>query len=261
MNHAPDTPLACPYRSMILKNGLIRWLREHATWNTEPLRAHLAITQLPFHAIVTTGYDRILETALLAANKNVYPIRDNDDLQFWSTEQLPLIYLYGSMTDPATLVLTTDDHTDLYSNAQSPFFSSKKDVLHTLRGYFLNKILLFVGCDWNDQELFNLYRQHRDTRGDRADLQKAAFAVQLPCPISLPDGVVCLQAEPTQFFECLVHQVAGLSPPSTPHCTSSASNHLKRRTCLQRCWIFSLQWLNTRDSYPHYSQRAGSIYS
>ena len=73
------------------------------------------IAGLPIQYVLTTNYDRLMETAFQVAGKSpkvtIYDIDGNrDELDATGDENSPLVYkLHGSVDDPRTMLCTEDD--------------------------------------------------------------------------------------------------------------------------------------------------------
>lgn len=111
----------------------------------QPQATHELITQLPFHAALTTNYDNLLNLAY-KGTKPVYTHRQFSELG-WAIGQddFYILKLHGSIDDIETIILTTSDYKELTFSNQA-----YKDFVKAL---FITKTILFLGFSLNDTDL------------------------------------------------------------------------------------------------------------
>jgi TIR domain/SIR2-like domain len=116
-----------------------------------PSEVHAALAELPFSLILTTCQDDLMSQALQTAGKE--PIvrrynlrgnkRDNPEFPLQSSPQEPLVYhLFGSASEPNSLVLSENDLLDFLINVVSDRPPLPSSLRRTLRG---GQHFLFIG--------------------------------------------------------------------------------------------------------------------
>lgn len=134
-----------------------------------PGRLHAQIAELPFQYVLTTNYDRLMETALEAAGKSpqiaVYDIFEENVPGAASkpqvNEQTPLVYkLHGSIDRVDTMLCTEDDIIEFLAG----ILRGDRPILPSVRTLFRNHSILFVGYglkDWNIRTMIRAFRGKR----------------------------------------------------------------------------------------------------
>jgi len=152
----PDEPLTLPRAAGYYdakrndRNGLIRFLRERLDDpDLEPLRTHRLIAQLQPHVIVTTCYDRLLERALKDAHIPYAGVVRNEEIAYTKESEVLLVWLWGVLDQPDSLVVTEDDH--------RLFMEPRANLSDVLRGEMAKRHWLFVGFDAKDEWLRDFY--------------------------------------------------------------------------------------------------------
>jgi iron(II)-dependent oxidoreductase len=114
---------------------------------------HTKVAQLPFHTILLTSYDDLIEVALRQEGKNHHSILASVDVPFVDEERVMLYYIYGKATRPDSLVLTYKDQFQ-YRDKTRAFF----DVL---RYQFLTCSVLFLNFELGieGEELLKLFHE------------------------------------------------------------------------------------------------------
>ena len=117
-----------------------------------PTNAHLALTDIPLSGIITTNYDKLIETA--------YTLRRGISPPTFTHEKYPemaatlrdggfyILKMHGCVDDIQSLILGTSDYKRLMqtNSALATFLTS----------VFLNRTILFLGYSLNDPGLVSL---------------------------------------------------------------------------------------------------------
>lgn len=112
----------------------------------DPGPTHLKLAQIPWHIVYTTNYDNLLSRVLREPN----PIDEEKEYEWLrrAPAQRPkLIHLHGSLSSMGTL--TGTDY--------STWHDRNPQASTVLRGFALNKSLLFIGYSFNDPHLRELF--------------------------------------------------------------------------------------------------------
>lgn len=112
-----------------------------------PNRAHFLLATLPFRAIVTTNYDRLLETALRrshAPDRPVYYWSDPDLASRVRDSRQFILKLHGDVYRPDTIVLAREDYARVVNS------STTRTALVSLLGTCMP---LFVGYGHRDPDI------------------------------------------------------------------------------------------------------------
>ena len=152
-----------------LMSSLRRWIDPPGL---APLRAHRAIARLPVSVIVTTNWDRLLETALEEAGKQVTTVVDNYEVAFSNHGDVLLAKMHGTIERPHSIVLTERDYQE--------FFESLPNLVDMLLYFFATRTFLFVGYSLNDPNFKQMYLQVTRHLRDRYGrlYQRVAYADQ-----------------------------------------------------------------------------------
>jgi hypothetical protein len=177
-------------------------IRELDTIGKNPQPFHHLAASLPVKHFITTGYDDMLRRAFDAADRPVNYLLRSSQLAFRNPSWPNLFQLYGLISQPETLVVTEDDHLQLWRDP------NKAQLLDRIRPIFEENAILFVGYDLSDPDFKLLWREVLDRMGQ---FTIGAYAT---AP-SLPPGerevwedrrVRILDAEPLAILE----QLAGV---------------------------------------------------
>jgi hypothetical protein len=196
--------------------------RQLDTAAKQPPRIYQLIVRLPVRVIITTAYDDMLERAFEQAGERINRIITNSDLNFGPRDRRRVIKLYGDLRQRDTLVVTEDDHYDLWHN------HTKERLLSRVRDELSSNAVLFLGHTLNDPD-FNLL--WRDMLARVGDFAVGAFAV---CP-GMPEGdravwrtrqVRIIDGEPLDFLERLVVAIGETLPLPQPPPMSEAPTML-----------------------------------
>ncbi|MGH8475710.1 MAG: SIR2 family protein [Methylococcales bacterium] len=120
-----------------------------------PTHAHDVISRTDYRGLITTNYDRILETAITQARQwapNTFSSESISSLaNALYTPELFIFKLHGDVGKPETIVLTSRDYDRLI--LRSPHVRS------FLQAVFLNYTLLFVGYSLRDPDFQLVLRE------------------------------------------------------------------------------------------------------
>lgn len=215
--HACVVPLpraAQLYASSTDRQSLVDFVIRHIDNADPPGPVHRALATLPVQVIITTAYDDRLETALREAGRPCLSVVHDTDVPYHDPEHIQVIRLYGTVSQPESLLLTQDDIADLFTHL-SPI------TRIIVQAHLASKTLLFVGCKLDDY-FRQLYRQ-TIVPLDRS--QRPAYAVQWPPDemdaASWRGQIVFHQAEPLSFLEELAQSTRiQLTRPEPTHLPS-----------------------------------------
>lgn len=153
-----------------------------------PGKVHVAIAALPFHTVLTTNFDNLMEQAFSdyrgpngeqkAPQKAFYKLRGNEEKLAEPTPEAPLVYkLHGTVEQSTTMVVTEDDVVDFLTCVmlKSP------PLPEPVRAVFTNYSILFIGYGLKDWNVRVLMRAMRERRGLVGMPGMPSFAVQR-CP-------------------------------------------------------------------------------
>jgi hypothetical protein len=150
-------------RKQIIKKLSIPGLR--------PGKLHELIAALPIQYVLTTNYDRLMESAFQIAGKTpkvaIYDIDGSQgETDASGDENSPLVYkLHGSMEDPRTMLCTEDDIVQFLAC----ILLGDPPLLPNIRRLFRNHTILFVGYglkDWNIRAMIRALRGSGKRRSD-----------------------------------------------------------------------------------------------
>jgi hypothetical protein len=188
----------------------------------KPGPLHTGIAKMPIKIVLTTNYDRLMETAFQFAGKQprteVYNIstRAAQDIGMFSDTN-PLVYkLHGSMDDTASMLCTEDDIIGFLSCmilGDPPLPASIKQMFKT-------HTILFVGYglkDWNIRAMIRAMRGsfNRDwTRSFAVQRRPADPVDALDWEQSVmywdrKENVHCIDVDAVQFVDELVQRLGG----------------------------------------------------
>jgi hypothetical protein len=207
-------------------NGLITFVADRCSGpQVKPGPLHEAIARAGFRAIVTAWYDDLLERALNAAGCRVNRIVRDTQLAYAQEGERDTIVvkLYGCLSDPGSLVLTTWNHMVLMDRL------SRK--LEVVTGFCTLRPPLFAGFDLTDAMPMRLYvrastnmvedmrrvyavwpqaldRVQAAWQGNNIELVQAdataflaALASQLPRAVAVGRGVIHVRRAPYKFLD------------------------------------------------------------
>ncbi len=172
------------------RRTLVNDLRDLLRAGKSPSPALMMLARLPFKIIVTTNYDRLIETALQQCGKEpahfIYnPETDEptEDMVDDPTVEQPLLFkMHGDLDKRNSIVITDEDYIQFVQRM------SDKDQFHpipqTVRFRMQKWPTLFVGYSLRDYNLRLLFRTLR-WRIDQANFPAAFSIDQNPDPLIL----------------------------------------------------------------------------
>ncbi len=116
----------------------------------EPAPMHLALAALPFHIILSTDFDRRMETALTEAGrpfKKFCWLREANPA-IATKDEIALVKILGDVDDPDSLAITEDEIAERLNRLRL--------APEELLGSLATSQLLFLGFRWNDREFRRL---------------------------------------------------------------------------------------------------------
>ncbi|MFN8494095.1 MAG: SIR2 family protein [Caldilineaceae bacterium] len=205
------------------RNSLITFLRERFDRpNLHPARAHQLVARLKPRTIVTTCYDLLLGEALRQANLPYIPVVRNTDIVFAEERKTLLVWLWGILEQPDSLVLTEDDH--------RLFLENRGNLSDVLRGELARRTWLFLGFDLEDDGFRDFYDTVQRSL-DRFNRRAYVFGATPGAYTRLwweKRNVSVLDVGITLFLEVLATRLNEVEAPVQ----SSGSNSGERRTLL-----------------------------
>ncbi|MFX1412106.1 MAG: SIR2 family protein, partial [Promethearchaeota archaeon] len=205
--HACAVPLARAaqlYEGATNRQALVDFVRRHVEdkYPSRPVQpVYRALAELPVQVIITTAYDDRLEAALEKAGRRYRSVVRDTDVPLSDPNYMQIIRLYGTASQPDSLVLTEDDAVDLFARL-SPVLKI------SLQGRLAEKTLLFVGYGLQDRHFLDLYHE---TTAPIARYQRLAYAVQpVPDPLLVNrwhGKITLIDAEPLPFLIQLTKSV------------------------------------------------------
>ncbi len=131
-------------------HGLISLVREQVAACTRPGPVHQLVVDLGFDAVVTNGYDTLLETAMQAAGRRMLQVVGDAEIAYaGGKEEAIIIHLAGAVDRPESLVLTDADQIRVENHLS--------EKLQAVRGWCTLRPLLFIGWDPEDDAFRRLY--------------------------------------------------------------------------------------------------------
>lgn len=113
-----------------------------------PTHRHQLITQIPFAAVITTNYDKLIENAY-ARSGTIPPEYSHDNapdvISALSTNRFFILKAHGEIDRKDTIILSERDYRNM--TYKEPGF---KAALNTI---FISKTVLFVGTSFNDPDV------------------------------------------------------------------------------------------------------------
>ena len=115
----------------------------------EPSASHRLLVKLRPRVAVTTCYDQLLERAVQEAALSYTPVVANEEVAYSDEQQMMLVWLWGALDRPDSIVITEDDH--------RRFLAGRKSLSYVLRGELCRRTWLFIGFDAQDEWFLNFY--------------------------------------------------------------------------------------------------------
>jgi hypothetical protein len=182
----------------------------------QPGKLHSLIASLPVKCVLTTNYDRLMETAFQIRGKRprvaVYDIFGKKDDLGPISEEEPLVYkLHGSVDYLPSMLCTEDDIIEFLARV----IAGDIGLPPTIKQMF-SSTMLFIGYglkDWNIRALMRAMRQRANREWVRS------FALQFHTTASetekadwehtvmywgRKENVRCVNTDAIEFVECLV---------------------------------------------------------
>jgi hypothetical protein len=154
------------------RHRLVQKLRDQLdTLDVHPTPVHQALAKFPVSAIFTTNYDDLLEQALREAKRPFAPVVSNVDASFWSVDQLQLVKLHGDLSQPESIVITTQDY--------ERFATQRPTLARLLATTLQARTVLFLGYSATDPDLRLILTQIHDESGR---LARNLYTVQFGAP-------------------------------------------------------------------------------
>jgi hypothetical protein len=160
----------------------LSWMLE-TVWESRRQSEHepyAVLANLPFKAYVTTNPDHLLEKALEKKRAFVWRCGRNGPRaglrKTPPTRDEPLLaYVYGSLRDPDTLVLTEDDYFEYLIEAAG----SDTAPVKTMNRVFLESALIFLGFRLHEWDFRVFFRRLKQMSGWEQHKNFSHVAVQL----------------------------------------------------------------------------------
>jgi len=211
------------YEHTLGRQALLQLVRDEvAAFSEEPQLVHDLIAELAdYKVMATTCLDRRLEQAIQNKRRPLSVVIRNEDVPFADEGAVQLYKLRGSVEQPESLLLTSDQYDAFDQQATISL------VLLVLQGYLARKTIVFLGYDLADPHFRRLYRKTIDPLDIYARRSYALFAEPPSHNVSIwceRRGIQVLQAEAVEFLEALLAQQAarlrptptGVPTPATP---------------------------------------------
>jgi translation initiation factor 2B subunit (eIF-2B alpha/beta/delta family) len=133
------------------RQSMIHFMKDHLQkTQINPLPVHTELTSIPLSTIITTNWDKLMETALRRAGIGFHTIIDDIDIPFSQSNSVMLLKLRGSIDRPDSIIATNDDLLDAFHNR--PLIA---DFLFALCA---RKTILFIGYDLDDMDFMQFYK-------------------------------------------------------------------------------------------------------
>ena len=172
-----------------------------------PLPTHELIAQLPFDVIVTTNWDDLIEQAYRASRKSLRVAVHDADLAYHDGNSPALIKLHGSISQPDTLVITSDDFYDV--------FHRLPQMTNFVRSLFATRTLLFMGFGLTDEDFRRLY--HEVVRALGRHVRRAYAVQRSPSRMAqqywVQKNVEVVDADAAAFLAALLRGLPALGTP------------------------------------------------
>lgn len=139
------------YQNEFGRNKLVNTINNLISLRAKPSKNHLSIAELPFKVIFTTNYDALIEQALSSKGKNYSVIVSDEGAAYWSEDKVQVLKIHGSITEPSSLVITTDDYFD--------FFRKHPLITNILKLHITTKTILFMGYSLRDPDFLQIFDQ------------------------------------------------------------------------------------------------------
>lgn len=130
------------------RNQLIRILRKAFEFTPKCMDDHKILAKIPhFKRIFTTNYDTLLEDSY--SYNDVQVVRTDADCAYVD-KPFTVFKVHGDFTDPDSVVITTDDYTNFFTNNQNPM------MWNIVTTEFATKNILFIGYSLEDNNILDI---------------------------------------------------------------------------------------------------------
>ena len=151
------------------RHALTRFLVDRiADVKVQPQESHRLVAALPLNVVVTTNYDRLMESQWEKVGVPYDRVIRNEDLSYTQANRVTYVKFHGSIDVPDSLVVTEDDH--------ERYFEQLGTISLYLKALLASRTLLFVGYSLADPDFKRLYVEL--TAQVRRHMRRA-YAVQL----------------------------------------------------------------------------------
>jgi hypothetical protein len=139
------------------KHDLMKLLRKSLYIGiARPGEAHQEFAKLPFHQILTTNFDFLLERAYDSEGKSYLPVVDGELLPFGRPDgETRIVKMHGDLHHPSVMVVTEEDY--------DGFRDLRWDMFLEVTSLLKSHSLLFVGYSIDDpdfRQIWNLVKIH-----------------------------------------------------------------------------------------------------
>lgn len=137
-------------RKQLGKNAFHQFMREEfLKYETKPTAAHQLLPKIPFSAVLTTNYDKLLEAVYVNPSIPSFTHMDYPELSMaLRSGEFYLLKLHGTIDRIESIVLGTTDYREVIHNNRA-----YRQYLNTL---FSSKTVLFMGYGLSDPDI-NLF--------------------------------------------------------------------------------------------------------
>jgi hypothetical protein len=123
--------------------SVIDFLRDRLdTPEAKPALSHKLIARLRPEIVISVCFDRLLEYAYREEAIPFLPVISNEDIAYSDERKSMLVWLWGVIDRPESLVITEDDH--------YRFLQDRENLSYVLRGEMSRRTWLFLGFDHED---------------------------------------------------------------------------------------------------------------
>jgi len=166
----PDDPLLLAeyYEAAVSRNDLVRLVRDEILLSgARPTPLHRRLVRLPWHCIVTTNFDRLLEAALEEEEIPHLPIYPGPGVAYSRGDRISLYKIHGDVFTPDSVVITKQDYRE-YANKYA-------SMITFLKGLLVDKTFFFLGYGMNDPDVESIWDAVHVDLSDAANLSYAVM--------------------------------------------------------------------------------------
>jgi translation initiation factor 2B subunit (eIF-2B alpha/beta/delta family) len=131
------------------RTGLLKLIEETIGMNIPPLPAHHALGKLPFVAYISFNFDELLEKALEHAGRTPHRIIKDSNVSIPSWGSVPVIKPHGTISQPDTIRIASDEIIDLTLDAPL--------TVDLIKITIAQRRLLYVGFSLSDPDFIALH--------------------------------------------------------------------------------------------------------